>query len=550
MRGEIKNTSYDRDGYVFLGWENKEYGIDTDENGNGVGVWTFTEEKTYRLNAKYIGYTVTTETDMSEAGTITQMNETVKKPGSTVTIEATTNVGYVWLGWFDEEDNRVSEGTSLEYEFTMTANDRVFLAKWYYPVAINEGMENAGEISGLNGAYVLGDTATLTASVNVGYLFTGWKNKQGTIVSTDLSYNLEMNGEVITAFYEVCENHTLDDNCVCTKCGVVAHNVEHGRCAKCLEIIHLGDAVEHEGYCRVTENGTEYIYFGFYPQTIKASDVTVAEESCGGASYYINTKTFEYDTQADYMESTPISYYMGSDGYKYAKVTAVSGIDGKYSSGDPNVYIKGNGTYYFKVEPIRWRILEKNNETGTALLLCDSIIDCQPFCYSYNPKTYAYNSSNANDYYYSTIRAWLKGKFSDIAFDVNQKDKLVERTFLCEYYKWKDNSDVNTSQTATDKVFLMSTEEIKGFGFANSLSDDSKRKMKPSDFSIALGIGGVMNKNGCASYWLRSYFWNDYPHYYDYVRTVNYQGAVDYARVGNGANLERKGVVPAITIKL
>ena len=82
----------------------------------------------------------------------------------------------------------------------------------------------------------------------------------------------------------------------------------------------------------------DYIYFGEYPQTLKADDVTITSET---------------DSRG---------YYLGSDGNYYAMVTADPYVDGM--AADPtskSTFTTGASViegevYYFKVEPIRWRI--------------------------------------------------------------------------------------------------------------------------------------------------------------------------------------------------
>ena len=86
--------------------------------------------------------------------------------------------------------------------------------------------------------------------------------------------------------------------------------------------------------------------FGEYPQTIKANEVTVGTSA---------------DTRG---------YYLGSDGYYYAKVTATPNSSGYTFS--TNATVSRGTVYYFKVEPIKWRILTESG--GTALILCESII--------------------------------------------------------------------------------------------------------------------------------------------------------------------------------
>ena len=142
-----------------------------------------------------------------------------------------------------------------------------------------------------------------------------------------------------------------------------------------------------------------YIYFGEYPQTIKAADVTVGDVA-------------DED-----------GYYLGSDGERYAKVVA-SPNRNNYTFSDNSSVTRGN-TYYFKVEPIRWRILSESN--GNALILCDSIIANHNYHHTSLSTTIDGQTVYANNYKYSDIRAWLNDEFYNTAFgDLQQA--LIQTT--------------------------------------------------------------------------------------------------------------------------
>ncbi|MBO4858040.1 MAG: SUMF1/EgtB/PvdO family nonheme iron enzyme, partial [Treponema sp.] len=102
-----------------------------------------------------------------------------------------------------------------------------------------------------------------------------------------------------------------------------------------------------------TGTGAKYILFGDWPQTIKADNVTVDEN--------INEVHGSF------------TYYGGSDGYWYVKCKENAYESGyKYSNGTPVAQISVNSTKYFKVEPIKWRVLTENyKRTGKALLLAE-----------------------------------------------------------------------------------------------------------------------------------------------------------------------------------
>ena len=102
------------------------------------------------------------------------------------------------------------------------------------------------------------------------------------------------------------------------------------------------------GYVRCTKDNTpningEYLLFGEYPQTLKKDNVAISDVA---------------DSRG---------YYRGSDEGFYAKVTATPyGSGYQFSNGSA---VTSGTTYYFKVEPIRWRIL--NEENGKTFLICD-----------------------------------------------------------------------------------------------------------------------------------------------------------------------------------
>lgn len=240
------------------------------------------------------------------------------------------------------------------------------------------------------------------------------------------------------------------------------------------------------------EREGDYIYFGEYPQTLKADNVNISTA----------------------MDSR--GYYLGSDGAYYAK--AISDVE-----------------KYYKVEPIKWRILSDSN--GTALLMSDIILDGKKF------------GSSSSNYANSTVRAWLNGDFYNGAFDNSQK-KIVETTTVkngADSTGW--DTDINTCENTNDKIFLLSYTEItnKSYGF-NGEGDvyDTARQLKISDYAKARGVipyneTAAYKENG--AWWLRSSMHTDSK----LVQTVETRGSarsnVEYAT-------STCGVVPALRIKL
>ena len=103
-----------------------------------------------------------------------------------------------------------------------------------------------------------------------------------------------------------------------------------------------------------TRTDTDYIFFGQWPQSLKSENVSITTKSD-----IINGKT----------------YYLGSDGEYYAKVENAQPYYDKVIFSNSENVVAGN-TYYFKLEPIKWRILTGKN-TSNALIFAEQIIFCQ-----------------------------------------------------------------------------------------------------------------------------------------------------------------------------
>ena len=162
---------------------------------------------------------------------------------------------------------------------------------------------------------------------------------------------------------------------------------EGAHCSECGEVIIkqvvISKLQSSTSEYRVAGN---YIYFGEYPQTIKANDVimTSAKDSRG--------------------------YYLGSDGYYYAKVTANPYEDNySFSNGES---VENGEIYYFKVEPIKWKIVMLDNIYYTVV--CDSIIANAKF------------STSTNSYGSSYLKTFITNFINGKAFSDRQNSMIME----------------------------------------------------------------------------------------------------------------------------
>ena len=267
----------------------------------------------------------------------------------------------------------------------------------------------------------------------------------------------------------------------------------------------------------------DYIYFGEYPQTIKSADVTVGGVADGEG------------------------YYLGSDGARYAKVVADPNYSW-YTFSDGSSVTDG-ATYYFKVEPIRWRILSEDGES--AFILADGIVANHYYHHTTSSTTIDGKTVYANNYKHSDIRAWLNGEFLNAAFgEIAQS--LIETTEV-------DNSVYSTGYSSIqyayackntfDKVFLLSYREAikSAYGFSSNSTNDTARCMTVSDYARSTGanMNTATNNFGCGSWWLRS------PSHTgsSYARRINDYGGSESDAYYN-VDRDDYGVVPALNIIL
>ena len=291
--------------------------------------------------------------------------------------------------------------------------------------------------------------------------------------------------------YETCNHCSYTTY---TKIAAKGHNYVNGMCSEC-------------GGKQSYERDGNYIYFGEYPQSLKEDSVTI---------------TTTVDERG---------YYLGSDGCYYAKVAADPYDSGyKFSTG---ATVSDGVTYYFKVEPIRWRILSEDGET--ALILCDSIIANRRY------------DDSSNNYKNSEIRQWLNETFYETAFTELQREIILITEVDNSVYSTGYSTNPYACEDTEDKIFLLSYREVtnSAYGFSSDYSDDdTARRMQTSDYSRA--TGAYMNTD--SSYYGNGYFWLRSPYFNRglYARGVLYDGGV----YSNYVFDSRDGVVPALQIRL
>ena len=367
--------------------------------------------------------------------------------------------------------------------------------------------------------------------------------------------------------YDECQREGCDYN---TKVEIPANGKHSYVCDVCTTCNELNPV-------RYTRDG-DYIYFGHWPQTLERDENVVAKlnEMAGTPPLprdNANPYNWESHEGTTYMWQKIVIY----NGTKYLGVQMndyrASGIDALYDKITENGYYKLN-VYWFKYEPIKWRILTTNE--NSAFIMSDIALDffsMQPnrkseirdgLFASYNNSTGVPDGTYANNWEYSFIRSWLNETFYNEVFNDLQKE-IIQTTHLdnsarsCnpdeypKYYGYGENAGKNKyadqCKDTDDKIFLLSLRDVTttAYGFNKDvLAEDPARNLQASDFAKFHGVSMGNTQKDYVTWYTRS------PSLavgnQGYTTFVLYR---DNKGVINSPNLVAEGgVVPALWITL
>ena len=120
-----------------------------------------------------------------------------------VTLTATANTGYIFLGWYDAATDGTLLSTEAKYSFTIKEDTTVYarFAEGYVVTTaaysdkvttdVMAADANAGTITG-EGTYFVGTEVTVKAISAAGYTFVNWTDASGLVLSTNASYTFQM----------------------------------------------------------------------------------------------------------------------------------------------------------------------------------------------------------------------------------------------------------------------------------------------------------------------------------------------------------------------
>ena len=248
----------------------------------------------------------------------------------------------------------------------------------------------------------------------------------------------------------------------------------------------------------------DIIEFGSYPQS-KVTDSSLVSALDGISKNWVSYGY--YSGNGDYGSMKPGDWMKYSDftynGTKYRAVTfsryrpwyTYYKSSSDYTYQTVNGYTTNN-IYYFKYEPLKWRVLDPS----MGLVLCESIIDSQAYSntqYAYGMDPYngygagwndAEHTHYANDYAISSIRAWLNDDFYNTAFSSSQKARIL--TSELDNKAYSTSRSKFDSETTYDKIFLLSWSEMQNtaYGFPANINNSSVRQAKGTDYAKCQGL--------------------------------------------------------------
>lgn len=243
------------------------------------------------------------------------------------------------------------------------------------------------------------------------------------------------------------------------------------------------------------------VYFGNYPQ----SEIT----SKDGSIYNTLKNATGWDENNDIT--------IGRTKYRRLK-----GEDATYATSDEKGQYDWKDNYktyhYFKYEPIKWRVLNRNG--NDAFLFAEVALDDQK--YNTNEEDVTWETSS--------MRSWLNG----YGASVNQpKTDYSRRNFINSAFTSTQRSAIKTTnvvnnnniyngttdgKNTSDKIFLLSESEVyhtdtaAGYGFVkDNETDDEAKISRCSTYAYAMGTlrsystdAEYTKYNGNVWWWLRS----------------------------------------------
>lgn len=355
----------------------------------------------------------------------------------------------VFGGWFDQNNNRVDH-----IKPNTIFGDLQLTAKWLDKLIVISDDESKGTIKVYSSEEDPTKITLVNSPVNNKYhLFKAWLNADGDVLSEDPEFITTLDDNVSLEIHSSYFNEDEE----------AEWNIAHG--------------VEP-----IIEGNPNRVIYGMYPQS-HVSDTALIETlnqlpqtSYNGYTYF----NHEY-----YLNKTSI---LARD-LNTHDLLSIREFDDGYE-------FEEDEQYWFKVEPLSWKIIKQTSNTYT--LLSEELLDVQRYYRNSVIRIVDEETIYSNNYEYSDIRKWLNNSFVNNAFAFD-KNHLT----IMEIDNSKDTTATPDSgfdcENTYDYVTILSYGEL-------DLLEVKDRQIKTTDFVRVCGANYSVNENNLFSgyYWTRS----------------------------------------------
>ena len=240
-----------------------------------------------------------------------------------------------------------------------------------------------------------------------------------------------------------------------------------------------------------TMSGTTkgFVNMGKYPQTYVGDTMNAElEEWYEGQPVAETYKAYKGCSGSILNEPVVYNAYEYTDGNTYCRVPQADSYNNGAKIFNDGTTIVNGETYWFKVEPIQWRVLTENytdteNTTPVSYLLSEYVLSGNT---TFNPST-----SNTNHTHYSAetnaLRPFLNEVFYSDAFTAEEQALIAQRT-LTDADLDGTGSVGDIASTEPLSVFAPTYFDMKNtdYGFNSSYSNyDQQRRASATDFAMA-----------------------------------------------------------------
>ena len=245
----------------------------------------------------------------------------------------------------------------------------------------------------------------------------------------------------------------------------------------------------------------EWKSYHYYSGNGTISTVSTSVANQGNLTKYLSMSESDYMKYSDVKLDGEMYRAVYFDSYRPVK-TYYESIDSKTNQIN-NKYLK-NKIYWFKYEPLHWKIFDNQKN----LAICEDVIDSQ--CYQneiLNVSSHGIvrpSVTFANKYLDSSLDNYLSDEFYNSAFSVDEKKYILSQSI---------NSSLSTSTTPEyAKVTVLNTTYTTNL--TNASVDFSSL---PTDYAKSQG---VFVNNNYSNWWIR----NDKEGYYAKLQYYDYNG--------------------------